>query len=430
MKDVKDITCLFIDHTLFLPLALRLGQTYKRVLYSTPWEKAFPLVEDCVIGDGFEEVERCDDYWQAVDNGEVDLVVCPDVMHAGLQLHFEKLGIPVWGSRKGDALEMNRDKFLRVLKDVGLDVPPYERVVGTTALADHLRDKEDVYIKISKYRGTTETKHFRSWALDQTLIYKLAIKFGPCREQIPFLVFYAIDTDIELGGDTYGVDGLWPSIMLQGYEWKDKGYFSAVTDKEKMPEDVLNVLEAFSPFLAQNRYRNQWSMEIRKTEDKAYFIDATCRAPSPATGSQIIAWSNFPEIIWAGANGELADPVPDCQFTAECVLTLKRQKGEWGETEIPAKLAPWMKLANCCCVDGVIGFPPDDEPEIGWLLAKGDTPEETVEQMKTHAAMLPDGVEAHLTSLVDLLKEIQEAEKQGIEFTGQSVPDPEVVVAD
>ena len=43
---------------------------------------------------------------------------------------------------------------------------------------------------------------------------------------------------------------------------------------------------------------------------------------------------------------------------------------------------------------------------------------------------LPDGVVAHTEGLADVLKEIHEAEEQGIEFTEQTVPEPEIVIAD
>lgn len=430
MKETANITCLVLDHNLFLPLALRLGESFKRVLYHTPWERGFPLLNDCVIGDGFPEIERCDDIWGAIDAGEVDLVVCPDIMHAGLQLHLEKLGIPVWGSRKADSIELNREKFMRILAELKLDVAPFEKVVGTTALAQYLRPREDVYVKISKYRGSMETTHFRSWELDENFVHRMALRFGTCRDKVPFLVFDSIDTDLELGCDTYCVDGQWPGLMLQGYEWKDKGYFASVTEHEKMPEHVQAVLDAFGPVLAPYRYRNEFSMELRKKGEQAFFIDPTCRGGLPSTGSQIVAWKNLPEIIWYGANGQLIEPEPDCNFTAECVLTIKTEKCEWGEIIVPDELAPWMKLAGCCQVDGVLGFPPSEGDEIGWLVAKGDTPTETIERMKDLAAKLPPGVTAHLTSLVDLLKEIEKAEAEDIKFTDQKMPAPETVVSD
>ena len=40
-----------------------------------------------------------------------------------------------------------------------------------------------------------------------------------------------------------------------------------------MPEQTLHVIEAFSPILAQKKYRQFWSMEVRVKDDKAYFID-------------------------------------------------------------------------------------------------------------------------------------------------------------
>lgn len=427
MKALSQITAMVIDHGLFLPLALKLAESYKRVLYWTPFEKGFPLLNDCIIGDGFENLERVDDIWKFKD--ETDIWVCPDIQHSGLQLELESQGRAVWGSRRGDSLELSREKFHRILKETGLDVPKFERIVGLTNLSLYLKDKENVYIKISKYRGSLETTHYRNWREDETLLDGWAVKFGPAKELIPFMVFENIEAITEVGGDTYGVDGQWPSLMLHGDEWKDKGYIGAVTKTEDMPDEIKAVLEAFAPILKQERYRNQWSMELRVTENDAYFIDPTCRGGLPSTASQIEVWKNFSEIVLAGAHGELVDPEPAAQFTCECVLTMKSDKHSWGVTEIPDELKQWMKLAACCEIDGRICFPPDDSmgDEIGWMVALGDTIKEVIETMIGYVELLPDGVSANTDSLTQLLKEIAKGEAEGIPFADE-VPPPEIVV--
>jgi hypothetical protein len=70
----------------------------------------------------------------------------------------------------------------------------------------------------------------------------------------------------------------------------------------------------------------------------------------------------------------------------------------------------------------------DHGDEIGWLVAIGDTPEQTIDRMLEYKNQLPDGVSAHTESLVDLLKEIHKAEAEGIEFSPMPVPEPELVI--
>src|SRR5258708_15118766 len=118
MSEVSSKTVLCVDHGLFLPLAIKLAESFQRVLYYSPWEKGFPILNDCVIGDGFENVERVDDIWEHLK--DVDLFLFPDLQHSGLQLHLESLGKRVWGSREGDDLELSRSFLKHPQAQLGL----------------------------------------------------------------------------------------------------------------------------------------------------------------------------------------------------------------------------------------------------------------------------------------------------------------------
>lgn len=432
MKDPKDITALVYDHGLFLPLAAELAKTYKRVIYATPSERSATTLNDCIVGDGFANIEKLpesDDLWDI--KSEVDLWIFPDIQHAGLQLELERQGFAVWGSRRGDSLEMQRQKFHRVLGSLGLEVAPYEPIEGLTRLREYLKDKENKFIKISRFRGSMETTKFRSMDADEALLDHWAVKFGPAKEKMIFLVFDELPTDLEIGGDTYGVVGKWPKRMLQGYEWKDKGYLASVTDVTAMPQPIQEVMEAFADILATNNYRNFWSMEIRLVGEKAYFIDPCCRGPMPGTGSQLRLIKNLPEIMLAGAHGELVEPDYRKPFCAEAIMSLKvPEKGAWGKTHIPGALVEFMRCSNACEINGAICFPPVEGhgDEIGWLQGEGDSVKEAVQNLLEHAKELPDGVSAATESMVDLLREIHKAEAEGMEFTPGRVPEPAMVV--
>ena len=156
---MSDATVCVVDNSLFLPVARRLARDFKRVLYFTEWERD-RVLGDAVPGDGFPDVERCNDPWEKA--GEIDLRVFPDVGRKGWQKYLESQGKLVWGCRDAQELEANRQLFLRTLKEVGLNVPPHTVVGGLTALRKFLEDQEDVYIKVSRFRGSFETSHFRS----------------------------------------------------------------------------------------------------------------------------------------------------------------------------------------------------------------------------------------------------------------------------
>jgi hypothetical protein len=429
MKDVSKLTVCFADHGIFLPLALKLGERFKRVLYHTPWEQSFPTVNDCIIGDGFEQIERCDDIWKV--KSEVDLFLFPDIMHGGLQLELESQGFPVWGSRRADTLEMNREKFHNLLDGLKMDVPSYVVKVGTTALAEHLKTAEDKVIKVSKFRGSIETCKWRNWAVDQNMVDAWAVQFGQAKELIRFLVFDVIDTDIELGCDTFNIRGQWPKRMIQGYEAKDSGFLSSVRDRDEMPPQVQEVLEKFGPILEGFRYANSFSMEIRVKGDKSYFIDPCTRWPMPPTGSKTELWGNLAEVIAAGAEGVLEEPQETEPFAAELAVKLCGDKKEWRCTEVPCELRQWLKFSNCCQIDGRICFPPLEfsEDKVGWLVAIGSTIDETVQTLLERVEALPPGLTADVSPLAELLEQIHSAEAQGIEFSEDKVPPPESVLA-
>ncbi len=320
--------------------------------------------------------------------------------------------------------------FMKMVRQLGLDVPGYQMVVGLDALREHLKDETDKYIKMSRYRGDVETFHWRDMAHDEDTLDWLAVSFGPLKNHMRFLVFDAIDTELEIGADTYCVEGKWPELMLSGIEWKDKSYFGVVNKRMDMPEQILRVLEAFSPFLASQHYRQHWSMEVRIKDDKAYFIDATVRGGLPSSASQQLLWKNFPEIIWAGANGELLEPDPAAMFSIETMVTAKTEKDAWTSVELPEELNRNCRFANCAFADGRYCFPPDDTHlgELGWLCAIGDTPKAVLDEIKRLADLLPDGLNADVENLAGVLKEIDTAQKEGVPITDSPVPEPAAAI--
>src|SRR5437899_7831657 len=243
--EVSKVTACFIDHQgLYLPLAQKLAESYKRVIYTDPCEQAFPKVNQAVIGDGFGNIDRVERFWS--QKKDIDLLIFPDSQGVELQKELVSQGFPVWGSFDGQRLEMSREYFHKTLANVGLEVPTFVTVVGLTNLRETLRDQKEKYIKISKFRGTIETFHWRSWADDSNVLDLWAVKLGGVADLIPFLVCDEIKTDIEIGGDTYVIGDQFPSHTMDGTEYKDKAYFGAFKPIGEMPEETQQVMEAFA----------------------------------------------------------------------------------------------------------------------------------------------------------------------------------------
>jgi hypothetical protein len=426
-KPTNEVVALVVDHGLFLPWAQMLARGYKKVYYHTPWEKAFPNIADCVIGDGFSDIERCDDVFDVIN--EVDLFVFPDIGFGGLQTYLESIGKPVWGSKKGDKLEIYRETFMSALKEVGLSVPKYQTIRGLNNLKLFLKDKEDKYIKMSKYRGDFETFHFVSWRESEPEMDKLAVRFGALKDQLSFIVVDPIDTEIEDGYDGYCVDGKFPSLAFHGMECKDKGYICSVQDYDDLPDQIKEVNEKIAPKLAQAKYRNTFSTEVRITEDDFFFIDPTCRLGSPPSQVMAELASNWCDVIWHGAHGELLDVKPTAQFGVQTVITAKREAGHWLVVDIPQKIRQWVKCGMCCEVDERLAFVPNDGEEkiVGWVVGIGDSVQEAIDHLKENCQLLPDNVHTDTQSLVSLLQEMESAKDVGV-VIADKVPEPASVL--
>jgi hypothetical protein len=428
MKSLEEVTACVVTTGLFTTMAEVMARDCDRVLLFNPECRAFPSVANECIGDGYDEFEKIRDLWVHIN--EIDVFCFPDIGHAGLQTYLRSIGKPVWGSGFGDHLELGREFFMQMLDYWGLEVPPHTVVEGLEELRRFLEDKEDYYIKVSRFRGDMETHHWRSMELDCGWLDSLAVAMGPMAEHVRFLCFEAIDTELEIGGDTHNVDGKWPTLMLNGFEGKDKTYFSKVTPMEEMPEQVQTIIARISDYLAEVRYRNQISFEIRVKDDKFWWIDATQRGGMPSTGTQHLIWKNFPEIVWAGANGYLVEPEPVAKYSIETMITAKREPNAWERVIIPEELEGLARFNTCCKVDGVYCFPPNEfgGNELGWLVAVGDSPKEVVERQKSLADLLPDGLNADVESLASVIQEIEVAKTEHIPFTTQKMPEPASVL--
>jgi len=416
-----------LDHFgLFVGLAQRLAESGARVLYSTPIDR-YDRINEAIVGSGFDDFEWVEELWDF--KKDIDCWVFPDIRHSGFQNELRSQGLPVWGSQMGMELEQSRGFFLRKLKELGLDVPPHTVVVGVSNLAAFLKDKKDVWIKVSKWRGTWETCHWRSWDEDAHNLDLWSVKWGAIKESVKFICFAKIETELEIGADTYCVDGQWPSNILHGIEKKDSAYFSAVTPREKMPEELLPIMDAFSPFLKEVGYRNQWSMEVRVKPPKNYFIDATTRGGLPSTAS-FLAAKNVDEVIYHGARGEFVDIDYGFKFSAECMVNMKGSEHAWGTAVLPPEVRKNLLFQQCCDEDGQLWYPPlhTEGNTIGWLRSTGDSPKEVLVNMNKLADALPDGLNAQVEDLAAVIREIEAEGEQGIKFTDAKMPDPAIVL--
>lgn len=427
-KDVSEVVACIVDYGSFICLAEKLAETYEKVYYYTPTSQEFYSIDDLVKADGLNKVERVEDIFDPEFLEKVDLFVFPDIGYGGLQKYLRSIGKAVWGSMGADDLEIYRTEFLKTLKALKLPIIHTETVTGLKELREHLKGVENKWVKINKYRGNMETWHHIDYEHSIPELDRLSVEFGGMQNYVKFVVQDYIKTDVEIGYDGWCVDGEFPSQSFQGYEKKNELYLGSLLSADKLPKEVKLINEALSPILKEMGYRNFIATEIRIKDGVPYFIDPTMRMPGQ-TGEQLLeTCSNLAEVIWHGSRGELIDPEFKYKFAAAATMHYTAG-GEWKVLKIPKEIEQWVKLYHYCKVDDLYHFPPKSNDELGVVLGCGNTIEKAIDSLKDNLEYLKsESVKCKLEGFAELLKDIKEAEKFGVKFTTQKIPDPKIAI--
>lgn len=410
-------------------IANALAREFGEVLYFSPWASTYPVMQDVSVGHGYENVKRILDPW--AHKNEVDLFVFPDCYSADEQLELESLGKRVWGSRRGSNLELHRWATKEFMKKQGLPVQPCQQVKGMDNLRALLKEKENCFVKLSKFRGDMESWNHINYPLSESRLDELAFRLGPLQHLATFIVEDGIDTEIEVGYD--GIfTGEWPNLAMQGYEQKDCGLLASVMPYDELPEEVREVNSRIESFLIETKYRNFFSTEIRIGEDSLpYLIDATCRVPCPSGEIQVANYKNLGDVMWFGAEGQSVPIEMRAKYGAEAMIYSDWAHKHWMTVEVKEEVQPFVSLFNSMNLGKEIeAVAPTTQDisvitnEIGAVIGLGDTLEEAIQECCEHAKGIRGlGLEVKAESLSALLPKIKEAQDRGIKFSDDEIPE-------
>ncbi len=435
MKPLSQIHVCVIDYGAFIPLAEMMAKVTARTSYHSPFEQEFLSLKRCCIGDGMPTFERVDDYMDPEFFDSVDLWCFPDQGFGGFQKYLRSLNKLVWGSMGASDLELYRTRFLDVLAKVGLPMVKAVRLRGVDALAEHLKAVENKHVKINRYREECETFHHIDYAHSRSELHRLAVEFGPIDPV--FVVQDAIDDEegspvVEIGYDGWSVDGQFPTRSYSGYEAKNENYLGSEMAYDDLPEAVKLVNEKMAPVLKGYGYRNFWATEIRIKNDVPHFIDPTCRQAGMTQEHLVLGTCrNLPEVIYRGAAGEMVEPEFTSQFAAEATLHYTGPGGNhgWKTLRVPDAIADKVALYRYCMAEDAYHFPPAKNDEVGVICGNGDSIEAAIEDLKEGFDEFgEEPVKIELSGFAELIEEIDKAEKEGLEFSDQPVPGPEVAL--
>lgn len=432
MAGLADKRALVVDHGLYPHVAVKLAETFKTVMYWVDWtHSGFPSSKRRQIGEGLPNVHKVYSLWQAVR--EADLVVFCDVYFHDEVAQCRLMDKPVWAAGDAEALEVERWKTKQLMEDIGMDVIPYELLIGVDAVYDFLKDKEDFWIKGSVTRGDFETFHWEREHVSGSKLKALTRQLGPRRHTMEFIVEPSVKA-LEFGADLPCIDGRFGNIAMWGAEDKDASYWAKVCPFAQLPQAIAMPTLQLAPTMGKLGCRGFYSNEIRVTDEEmtvmlgdkeyqipretAFLIDPTMRCGSPPSESYIELFDNWAEVIWAGAHGEVVDLEPIAQYAAQIVL-----KSDWVTEDeylpvyVPEELRRWVKLHNYCIYDGDLTVTPQAFPEFGMAIGLGDTKEEA----RDAALEVAERVEAtdldwKRDSFTELEKRFKEGEAIGIDF--------------
>lgn len=431
MTDLSSKTICICDRGLFTTWALKMTEYFGRVLYWCDYKNAFPTSKQYMIGEGLDGVERVHHLFDMVD--EVDVFAFPDVYDGDLQVHLREMGKPVWGSGKGEELELHRWETKGLLEEIGLPVQNVERIIGIDNLREYLMENDNKYVKVSMLRGDFETFHHETYDLTEPRLDEIDTRLGANKHSKEFIVEDAIDDASEIGYDGYTIDGNFPRLGIQGYEIKDVSYIGAIRPYSSLPKQVRIVNEKLSPVFANYQYRGFWSSEIRVPKDgKPYLTDPCCRAGSPPSELYQEMYSNWGEIIWGGAHGELVEPKSVAKFGIEVLIHSQWADQHWQAVYFPSELRKWVKLRNLCQIGDIWHVAPQTVglPEIGAVVAVDDTILGCIRKVREYCDQVKGySIDTNVGRIPDAIQAIRDGEKKGLHFSDDPLPSQAQIAA-
>jgi hypothetical protein len=380
-------TLMVVDNGLFIPLAHKLSEDFGRVLYWSPWVCAFPKTNAMRIGDGVPGVERIDYLWDYVD--ETDCFMFPDIYFGDIQNHLVDLGKRVFGSKKGDELELYRDTAKELFSSLGLLISPYEVVTGVENLRKYLKSHERQWVKINVTRGDGETFFAKNYRSAETRIDEMEYALGSENKHTKeFIVEEDLpdegeDGYVEIGYDGICIDGEYPDVGMCGIEVKSLGYVGAVRKYSEMPKELTDFTDTISGTLKEYGYRNVLSTENRvNKKHESYMIDLCPRCGSPPSELYQNMITNFADIVWNGADGKLVQPEYRSRFGVEVMLHSPLAEKSCMPIWFPEKYSDQVKLCNWMVEDGKNFILPQSLgiSKIGSVVADGDSVTDITEE--------------------------------------------------
>lgn len=414
--NLKNKSLLIYDYGTFFPLAQRLAKDFGKVYYYSVWKSSFPTIDGALIGEGYSGVERILNFFDYVD--KVDYFLFPDILDGDLQEYLRDMGKKVFGSGKGEELEMFRGDTKKLLKKLGLNVNHYVEIKGMDELRKYLKSHKDVYVKFDIYRGTAETFHSPNYNEIELYLDEVEHKLGIKKYIQEFIVEDALNDCVEIGYDGYCINGEYPSKTIVGIEIKGVAYMGIVKDYDKFPKEITRFNDKIAPILKKYGYAGFMSTEVRVGKDhKDYMVDFTARAGSPPSEIYQNMYENLGEIIAKGAEGVMVEPIVKYKYGGQLQMHCDALAHGQVMIDFPKEIEDNVKLRCSAKINGNTYVLPQPEGGtcLGSLVASGNSMSEVFNKLKDMSGQIHcKGIEIEMDALDKITDEIKKMKDYGI----------------
>ena len=416
----KNITICVIDNGLYFYVADRLSKFFKKTYYFQNKDKTFPTINHYKIGDGFENVELIDNLFNNSCFHDIDLFIFPDINDGHLQEYLVSIGKQVWGSRRGELMETDRLMVKKWLNDEDMPVGDYKLVKGVNNLRNYLQKHDDVFVKISEFRGLVESFHAENYHAVSNLIDKIQHDLGAYQNSFEFIVEDNLLDKIEVGMDTWIIadqnNVYIPSVVMSGIEIKDDGYYGRIVEYDDLPTFMKDIDYSLYPLFKKYKYKGFFSNEIRVGKDhEPYLIDIAARIPEPPGSTYFSVFENLHEIIYEGSKGNLTMPQYKAEYICQIVLKSHFSNCNWTPIIFPEEYYDCITIKNPCKIDDKYYCIPQgyDMYEIGAVVGYGSSYEAASEMAKEIASSIKGyGIKAMTGSCDSAQKEIDKMREE------------------
>jgi hypothetical protein len=387
MKVYKDKTVLFIDGAgMFIPWAEKISEGFGESYYFNNRIDIHASFIKHTVGYGLFKYkprsifEISKDY----DYTKIDLFVFLDNGYMWEAELLKSMGKRVFSCFQAENLEMNREFAIKKMQEVGLPTIPTEYIHGFDELKEYLEENEHKFIKVSEYRDIFESWEHETYDQSEQFLLKKQSELGASASLIDVLVQDILESDIELTGALYTIDGQFPKTISQEIEIKDKASLTKLTDWNDLIPQLRDSFEKLAEYFEDTECRMVVVNEVRMGKDgKGYPIDWTMRIPSPGGGIFLNLITNWPEIVWEGAEGKLIEPEFEHRYGIELIFGDHEATDSMTRVEFDKKYMDNVKLYFHCRIDKKdYSCPVAGWEEVGSIVYIGDSVKECIEGLK------------------------------------------------